>query len=330
VTQVATAASDDIQIESTGPVEPDPAPVPVETPVESDASLDAADPGDEDSPDPAPAAEPKKDRRSLQAKIDGAVAKQREAERRAEAAERELTQYRQPARTEPTKAEPQYTRPKPTEDEVGTTYKTYPEFIEALQDWKLEQRDAQQAIETQRRESAQRHESHATKFSERIQKAEEADPQYWSKISPAVANLTPSTAYDPADVRRAREAAYRGDPTARSFLSSIELADLIFDSDSSTDLMAHFSANDHDLQRLSTLPPKLIAREIGRLEASFSRPAAADSGPAPTRVISSAPAPIKPVGTSASPGDPNPLEDDLDMDEHIRVMNARDRKKARR
>jgi hypothetical protein len=94
--------------------------------------------------------------------------------------------------------------------------------------------------------------------------------------------------------------------------------------------MAHFSANTKEFQRLSTLPTAQLFREMGKLEASFTRPAAASSGPAPkTQVVSQAPAPIKPVGTTASTGEVDPLAEDLDVDTHIRVMNARDRKRAR-
>jgi hypothetical protein len=39
------------------------------------------------------------------------------------------------------------TRPKPSEDEIGTTYKTYGDYVEDLTDWKSEQRDRKAADE---------------------------------------------------------------------------------------------------------------------------------------------------------------------------------------
>ncbi len=329
---VAPVPVDDIEVEQNGaaaavPVLAPP-PVPIEASEEADEAIEARDLGDEDDAvvEPPKAAKP---RNSIQAKIDQAVARQREAERRAEAAEQRLAQQSRPAET--AKPEPTYTRAKPSENEIGSKYADYPAYIEDLTDWKLEQRDAQQAERDIRRATSERHEAHAAKFSERIAKAEEADPAFWSKISKEIAELAPSTAYDPADIQKARDAAYRGDPGARSFLSRVELADAIFDSDHSTDLMAHFSANTQDFQRLSTLPPKLIAREIGRLEASFVRSETASSGPVPkTPVISQAPPPIKPVGTTASTAseiDLNPDDmSEAEMDKHIRAMNARDKK----
>lgn len=285
---------------------PDPQPVAVEATEDADATAAVSEPSEPQKP-----AKPN----SIQARIDKAVAAQREAERRAEAVEarlRELEarQSSAAAPREPQKpVEPQYTRPRPTEDEIGTKYQSYPEFVEALTDWKLEQREAQAAVMAQRRAMAERHQQHATKFVEQIAKAEQTDPQFWSKVDPAVANLRPSSALEPGERRTVFNA----------------IADIIFDSDYATELMARLRAS--DLQRLSTLPPERLFREMGRLEAAVMRTEAASSGPAPkTPVISQAPPPIKPVGTTATTGEVDPLSDDLDVDEHIRVMNARDKR----
>jgi len=88
-------------------------------------------------------------RRLAQERIDEAIGKQKEADRRAEAAEaryRELEQRMSAKPTESVKAEPakavEPTRPKPTEEEVGTKYQSYADFVEDLADWKVEQREA--------------------------------------------------------------------------------------------------------------------------------------------------------------------------------------------
>jgi len=314
---VDVSASDDIEVESSGaPVEEVPAPR-----VSQDAAIEATSGADEASETieaaEEPSEEPKpKPRNSLQAKIDSVVAKQRQAERERDEYRAKVDAYeRSQPRTEPEKREPQYTRPKPTEGEIGAKYADYPAYIEDLTDWKLEQRDAQQAIQARQQAVSQRHEANAAKFSEKIAKAEETDPDFWSKIAPHIANLRPSSTLEPGER-----------PTALN-----AIADIIFDSEYSTELMAHFSAHAKEFQRLSTLPPGPLFREMGRLEARFVRTEAAAPGPAPrTPVVSQAPAPIKPVGTTASTGEVDPLSEDLDVDTHIRVMNARDRKNARR
>jgi hypothetical protein len=329
------AATDDIEVESTtappleqvAPVEA-PAVV-VDEPIEPEP-LDAAE--DTEQPEPQ-----KKDRRSLQAKIDAQTAKQRQAERerdeyrtRLEALERA-----QPKREEPAKAEPQYTRAKPTEAEIGSKYADYPAYIEDLTDWKLEQRDAQQAAQQEQRAIHERrraietqHESQTKQFRSRVDTTIKDNPQWWATIDPEVKRLAPSAEYDPRNLQEAHAALRSSDPRDReeatAFLGRTAIADVLLSSEYALEVMATLTAK--DIQRLSTLPPNQLFREMGRLEGSVTRPAAAPSGPAPVKAISHAPAPIKPVGTAASTGERNPLEEDLDIDEHIRVMNARDKK----
>lgn len=331
-------ATDDITVESTqnGQVVELPPDPPVEPVAQGDGHA-----GDEDAAQADPASEAGKTlnakKGSLQARIDAQTAKQRQAERerdqerdRASRLEGELQALKQPKQTQ--SESPRYTRPKPTEDEIGTKYETYGAYVEDLTDWKVEQRDVQQAERSQQSAIQQRHEQHAQSFSTRIAEAEKTDPDFWSKMHPDVVNLRPSGSIDPREMRAARDAARQGDPRARGYLATIAIADVIFTSEHTTDLMLHFSEHPKEFQRLSTLPPNELFREMGRLEAQYVRPAAASSGPAakPLPVSSAAP-PIKPVGSTASAGaDLDPLTDDLDMDTHIRVMNAKERKAGRR
>lgn len=327
MTDVAVSVSDDIEVES-GPSAEIPA---VSTP--PPASVVATQEADDAAPVDAPSESPQpKPRHSVQARIDKAVAQQREAERRAEAAERALQQYAQPQpaqQAQPRREEPSYTRPKPSEAEIGTRYESYPDFIEDLADWKLEQRDAVQAERHYQQQIAERHEAHATTFAERIAQAEETNPQWWSQISPTIAGLRPSSVFSVQEARAIADAAREGHAEARQIIAQARMADQIFTSDAATELMAYFSQHEPEFQRLSTLPPDRLNREMGKLEAILSRQAAASPGSAPRRSISQAPAPIKPVGTSASAAGADPFTDDLDVDEHIRVMNAREKKTGR-
>jgi hypothetical protein len=309
---------DDFEVEGNTP-EPPQAQTPATPPAASVAAIEDAD---DASPVPVDAqpdeSKPEGKRNSIQARIDKSVAAQRQAERerdelrmRLEHLERQVSQPRQePTRQEQTPAQPRYfTAPPPSEDEIGTKYKDYPEFIRATAQWQVAEARAEDAMQARYRAVQERHSATAQKFSSKIAEAEQGDPDYWSKVDPAVANLQPSTALEPGQR-----------PTALN-----AIADIIFDSDYSTELMARLRAS--DLQRLSTLPPAQLYREMGRLEASVMRPGAATPGPAPrTPAVSQAPPPIKPVGTSASTGDVDPFAQDLDVDEHIRVMNARDKK----
>lgn len=337
----ADAVVDDIQIETSGVFDaPESSSTQTEAAVEATTDADAAlsaDPGDEDDQAVQTTADGKPKRKSLQARIDREVSFRRQAERerdeyraRVEAAERAQAQPRQPERTEP--RAPQYlTGQPPSEDEIGTTYKDYPEFIRAVARFEYNEARAMDEQRQQMAARAERHSSHARTFADRIAKAEESNPNFWKGISPAIAALAPSSAHDPRALESAAQAARQGHPDAQAFLNQIEIADIVFDSDVSAELMAHLSANTQQFQRLLTLPPRQLVREMGKLEASFSRPAAAHSGPAPKMPpVSQAAPPIKPVGTTASAETLDPLADDLDIDTHIKVMNAKERKNARR
>lgn len=61
-------------------------------------------------------------------------------------------------------AEP--TRSKPVEDEVGTRYATYAEFVEDLADWKSEQRDAARQRERDEQEQRAQHERGQQEFAQ--------------------------------------------------------------------------------------------------------------------------------------------------------------------
>lgn len=327
-------AVDDMEVEESGPMT-EPVHTPPAHPIAADAVDDPddafSDPGDED-PEPVEVEAPpqtKPDRRSPQARIDKAVAAQRAAERerdefraRLEALERQA----QP-RAETPKQEPRYTRPKPSENEIGSKYADYPAYVEDLTDWKLEQRDAAQAIKDREANEYRVHDAQSSAFASKIDKAEQANPGFWSRISQNVANLFPSSSLSARQRAQISEAARQGDTRARATIAQCRLADEIFGSEYATDLMTHLSDNDKEFQRLLTLPPAHLPKEMGRLEARFIGTPAAPSGPAATPSISKAPAPIKPVGTTANAATgKDPLTDDLDIDEHIRVMNARDKK----
>lgn len=309
----APAVVDDIEVEESGQ------PVALDAPVQA-APVDAVDPGDEDDggaqldavadetqPEQTEPDAPKvKPRNSIQAKIDQAIARQREAERRAEAAERELQTYRAPKQpvAEKPKAEPQYTRPRPTEDAIGTKYQTYADYVEDLTDWKIEQREHQHKTQEQERAVREWYTHTERKFVSQLDAAVKADPKYWSKINPHVANVPPMS----------------------------DLGRLIFESDYATQLMLKLSELPaEEFQRLSTLHPVYMAREMGRLEASVMRSTAASPGPASkSPAVSQAPPPYKPVGTTASAASETDLDPD-DMSEeaikkHFQVMNARDKR----
>jgi len=83
------------------------------------------------------------------------------------------------ARVEP----PAATRPKPSEDQVGTTYQTYADFVEDLADWKVEQRDAKRQSDIDARilsaiEADRASQRHLTKVDEVISRGRKTYPDF--------------------------------------------------------------------------------------------------------------------------------------------------------
>ena len=102
---------------------------------------------------------------------------------------------------------------------------------------------------------------------------------------------------------------------------------LAMESPQGIEILKWLSEHPDDAQRISTLHPAEAYREMGKLEARLEAASPPVSGPA--RVVSSAKAPIKPLGTSPPVEDPFLVTDDLSMDEHFRRMNAADRQAGR-
>lgn len=110
------------------------------------------------------------------------------------------------------------------------------------------------------------------------------------------------------------------------------VSDAIADSELGPEILNHFVENPKDCERIAALAPSAAIREIGkleaRLEAAIKPPGDEPVKPAPvvTKQPSSAPAPIKPGGGAASPGNETPSDSDS-IAEWMRKEAARERKK---
>lgn len=151
------SATPDGGVDAAEPAQPEP-PAAV---VEADAAEAAAEPVDRD--DKGQFTSNKKARKTSPyeavKQATGETAKERglreAAEARAAAVEKELAALKakpapaaavDPPRAAAPQMEPGATRPKPNEDEIGTKYATYADFVEDLADWRYEQRIAKDDI----------------------------------------------------------------------------------------------------------------------------------------------------------------------------------------
>ncbi|CAB4172416.1 hypothetical protein UFOVP935_5 [uncultured Caudovirales phage] len=183
-----------------------------------------------------------------------------ELTRRAHEAEREAQHWRDVAERPAAAATD---RPNPD------GFKTYDDYVEALTEWKADQRIS---------------ESFKKRDAERSQAAEaravEAKAQAWQERQSDFRAATPD--YDSVVGK-----------------SSVQVAphvvDTLLDSDSGPEIAYHLAKTPETVKRLNALSPLAAAREIGRIEATLSTPAAPREKPG-----SNAPEPIKPIRSTSS------------------------------
>ena len=241
-------------------------------------------------------------RHDPRAAVQSAIAKQREAERRADVAEARLE-----ATATATKA-PSTPTPEPTPDWVryksmdaapkADQFENYDDYTAALATFVTDAR--QHDYETRRQQYFQDQEqqesdaAHTAQWQDRLAKARTDNPDLDTTLDPDVP-------------------------------MSLPMQYLAMESPVGIQLLQYLSANPDDSQRLSTLHPAEVYREMGKLE---ERLAAATTPSGPARSISHAKPPIQPLGSSPHTPDPHEISDDLSFDEHFKRMNAADRKRG--
>lgn len=169
------------------------------------------------------------------------------------------------------------TRPKESTKELGARpkeedFENYTDFVEKLSDYKADQREHQRITETNKQyQERQKADVQAT-FEDNIAKAERKDPEFRDK-----AYLHP------------------------------QLVPFVYDSERFADLGYYFKENPGETDRILSLPTQAhAAREIGRIEASLSKPK--------PRTESNAPDKTRPVGSSAVV---NKKPEDMKDDEYM-------------
>jgi hypothetical protein len=153
--------------------------------------------------------------------------------------------------------------PKP----ARTDFASEDEYLEAMTDWKVEQRfnaHKQQTAAERENEAQAKHQSTRIElYQQRVAESAESMPDF-------------------AEVVGASEV-----PTAEHVLESI------LDSEYGPQLAYHLAKDPDAIQRLNDMSPLQAAREIGRLEAKFGKPQSEQQPP--QKRTTNAPAPINPV-----------------------------------
>lgn len=215
----------------------------------------------------------KKPKNGFKKRIDKLNKRATKAEQEAEywrklALEKEKTQETQPQDAQkPLETKANDGRPK-AED-----FETHDDYIEALTDWKLEQRDKQHEVK-------QRQTQMKTEYEKKVE-AHKARVIEYAKANTEYQDLVNGFIEEHGDVK---------------FSPSLE--DEILTSESGPAIIQELLKNPEEFSRLNTLGPLAVAREIGKIEARLSRSSteAARKEPKTTK----APPPITPVGSKAS------------------------------
>lgn len=260
-----------------------------------------AAPEQADSPpaDPSPG-KPKKNLDSRLQQLDGENAELRERLKTRRLLREELASLERAATT-PKPASDPASPPKPQEWQryklhpdapKVEDFEVYEDYLDArstfIADRRYEERQQRERLDAESSRRAQSLQDKITGFHARLQSAREADPDFESRIDPALLEVEPAFVLRPGEPVRAHNV----------------LAQHVVWSDASMALLTHFSTPEgqQDWQRLvASETPADLMLGFGRLEARFLGGVSGPAAPAaPAKPVSTAPPPPTTVGSRAS------------------------------
>jgi len=198
-------------------------------------------------------------------RIDRLTREKYETQRRLDEAERRLAAMPLPEQPQPT--EPPTLKAKPEVDE----FETYEQYVEELTDWKVAQVIAGERQAYAQDQAQRARQEYAQVWNTKLEAAREIHEDFEEVVN------NPDIPVSPA------------------------MGEAIIDSGIGAEILYWLGKNPEASRELAVLPPLAAAREIGKLEWHLA-PLPESSGketplaPSPTPKVSSAPAPISPVG----------------------------------
>jgi hypothetical protein len=200
-----------------------------------------------------------KPKNATQARID-------ELTRQKHEAAREAAYWRGLAESQ--RAAKETTQDRPTGKPSADSYENHEDFVEALTDWKLEQKLAEH-------DSRQQERAKASTWQERATAARAEMPDFEEVMASSTAPM------------------------------SHAMAEAIKESEMGPKVAYHLAMHPEEAARLANMSPTSAIREIGKIEATLS---AAKAAPAPAPRVTTAPKPADPIGSGRSTaGDPGKM-----------------------
>ena len=185
--------------------------------------------------------------------------------------DQEIDYWRQEALRTKSKPEEKAVESKPKTDgrPKGDDFDTHTEFVEALTDWRIEQRDTKKANESRDSQLKSEHETLTKSHTDKVNEFKK-DHDDFEEVMEEVAD----------------------------FAVSATIEHVILSSDVGPAIMYELAKDKKELERINKLSPLFAARELGKIEARVQR--SSDSDEKLEIKTTKTPAPIKPVGTSGS------------------------------
>lgn len=241
-------------------------------------------------------------RNPLQPRIDELTRDKHDARREADYWRKRAESFEQKQQQQ---AEPAKTKPTPDQ------FDDYDKYVEALADWKAEEKVTAKFTEREKAgEAKQRQESRATNWQKGVEEAMKHHPDYEQVMS---ASQVPVAEH---------------------------VQELLLDAESGPRLAYYLDRHPEVADKLNEMSPVQAARELGRIEASFSAaptanetpdetPAPAKEAPAPAAKprTTAAPPPARPAASGSST--PKALEK-MSMDEYVETRRKQGASWARR
>jgi len=278
---------------------------------DADQSESVSDESESPEKDAKPLGKPRDDPRArmLEATRKEAEAKRERDAAKAEAAaaRRELEALRAP--------KPAEKAAQPTGKPVAANFATYDEFVEALADWKADERfkerDAKAAQQSAVKQFADHIDSELGKALAARKEYEKTDPAFLSKLSDEVRDI-------------ANKPSFARDLDEKLIAEHVISDEIILSGAAGPRLMLHLSDHPEDLQRIrALLNPTEIQVEMRILAKSLN--GAASTAISPRKEVSMAPQPIRPVtGGPHIDGDSDDLDDDAPLSAYVKRWNRRE------
>lgn len=194
--------------------------------------------------------------------------------------------------------------PEPKEED----FEAYNDYVKANARWEARQEwkslEAKRAREAKIAQAQGEIKERAVAFADRMEKAQESGLEFKEEFLSNFLEIHPASLVPP---QYRRPLHY--------------LAEEVWESEYAPQLIHHLQENKDVLQRLATLPPDKIVREIARIEAKFGSDAAT-TATASKPYVGKAPHPVRPV-TGAPTVAKEGLGDDSSLGDHVNAWRAR-------